>query len=125
VVIVGGCVIVLVEDPFETVETLAPQRFELHEQMLRPAYGVDVAANQLLAPAPSFDDEIGALEDRNVLLDGGEAHVVATSERRHRRVLTHRAPHDVASGAIGQRSEHPVDLLIDSFSMIYNHMVTR
>jgi hypothetical protein len=58
-----------------------------------------------------------------VLLNRGEAHVVAPCQRRHRGVLAHRALHDVAAGAIRQRLEDPIDLVVREH--IYNHLVVR
>jgi hypothetical protein len=93
--------------------------------MLGPPDGVDVAPHELLAPTALLDDEIGAFEHRHVLLHGGEAHVVGTSERRDRRVGLHRAPDDVTTSAVGERLEHPIDLIVVQLvaDSIYNHLV--
>ena len=70
----------VVEQLFEAVEAVMPDRFELVEQTLRPTHGVDVAPHELLAAAPLLDDEVGAFEYRDVFLDGREGHVVTPSE---------------------------------------------
>ena len=114
---------VLVEDVFETVEARPPHRLELIEQLLRSADGVDVAPHELLASAAPLDDELGALEDGDVFLHSSEAHVIAPSERRHRSIVEHRSPHDVASRSVSQGLEQPVDFLVGQ--RIYNHMVAR
>ena len=71
---------IVVENLLETVEARPPHRLELIEQLLRSADGVDVAPHELLAAAPPLDHEVGALEDGDVLLHSGEAHVIAPGE---------------------------------------------
>ena len=115
--------VVVVQDLLETVETRPPHRLELIEQLLRSADGLDVAPHVLLASAAPLDDEVGALEDGDVFLHGGEAHVIAPSERRHRGVVEHRSPHDVAARSVSQGMEQPVDILVGPRT--YNHMVAR
>ena len=113
---------VVVEESLESIEPVTPDRLELVEQLLRPANGVDVAPHELLAATSALDHEVGSLEDSDVLLHRGEAHVVAASERRDGGVVHHRAPHDVAARAIGKRLEQAIDLLIAQ--TLYNHTVT-
>ena len=111
----------IVEKLLEAVEAIEPHRLQLVEQALRPTHGVDVAPHELLATAAVLQDEIGTFEHGDVLLHGGEAHVVATSECRDRTVADHRAPHDVAARAIRERLEQPVHVVVAQ--SIYNHMV--
>ena len=82
---------------------------------------VEIRPDELFAAVSSLGDEIGPLEHSHVLLDGGEAHVVATGQRRHRYVLEHRPADDVATRAIGKRPEDPVDVLVGE--RFYNHLV--
>ena len=114
---------ILGEELFEPIEPVAPDRLELIEQLLRSADGVDVAPHELLASAAPLDDELGALEDGDVFLHSSEAHVIAPSERRHRGVVEHRSPHDVAARSVSQGLEQPVDFLVGPRT--YNHMVAR
>ena len=111
------------EELAHPVDAVTPDRLELVEDALSSVDGVEVASNELFTSSPLLRDEFGTFEDGNVLLDGGEAHVVATGECRHRRIVAHRSSDDVAASAIGERLEQPVDLFVIEY--IYNHLVAR
>ena len=112
-----------VEDPAETVEALAPEVLELHEEELRMPNRVDVAADELLSPVPLLRHEVGALQHGDVLLHGGEAHRVAASKGGYRVLVAQHEHDDVAPCGIGERVEDAVDPFL--FRQTYNHMVVR
>ena len=64
-----------------------------------------VAVHDLLPAVSLLGDERGPLEHRDVLLHGGEAHVVAAGQRRDRLLALDRADEDVAPGRVRQRVE--------------------
>lgn len=78
----------------------------------------------MLAAAGALLNETRALEHGDVLLHGGEAHLVARSKIGHRRRFRERPRQDVAARAIGQGTEELVERLLALFSK-YNHVVVR
>jgi hypothetical protein len=69
-----------------------------------------VGGDQLLAAVCTLLNETRALEHGDVLLHGGEAHLVTRSKSGHGRRFRERPRQDVASRAIGQGTEELVDL---------------
>ena len=88
---------------------------------MRPPDRVRVAANELLAPAPVLRDELGPLQHRHVLLDGGEAHRVAPRETGHALLVVEDDRDDVPSGRVGEGVEDAVGSFL--VAKIYNHLV--
>ncbi len=117
----SGCVrrVVVGEDRIHPVDAIAPQRFELIEQSGGAPDGGGDGAHELFASVLVLLHEVGALEDRDVLLHRGEAHRVVACECRDRDLRDHRPPHDVASRGVGERVERVVDLR--GAHQIYNH----
>src|SRR5262249_24580577 len=76
----------------------------------------------LLAAVRTLLNKTRALEHGDMLLHGGEAHLVPRSKSGHRRRFRERPRQDVASRAIGQGTEQLVERLVALFST-YNHMV--
>ena len=101
----------------------APGGLELVEDAPRPADGGPVGVDELLATAPLLGDQAGALEHRDVLLDGGEAHGVVGGEAGDRRLARGAAAQDVAARAVGERVEHAVHVGVGKVT--YNHAVVR
>ena len=81
-----------------------------------------VGRDQLFAAVRTLLNETRALEHRDVLLHGGEAHVVARSEIGHRRRFGERPLENVAARAVGEGAEQLVERCF-GFSATYNHMV--
>ena len=77
--------------------------------------GLHIRDHPLLAAVLLFGDQPGLLQYRHVFLHGGEAERVAAGQRRHRVVAGHGLGQDVATGAIGQCVEQPVDVLVVEF----------
>ena len=83
-----------------------------------------VGGDQLLAAVCTLLNETRALEHGDVLLHGGEAHLVPRSKIGHRRRFRERPRQDAAARAIGQSTEELVERFFAVFSN-YNHMVVR
>jgi hypothetical protein len=99
-----------------------PAFLELRKQAVGQPKRVRSAGDALLAAVPSLRDELRPLEHGDVLLDGGERHVVARRQLGDRRVGVHDPGQDVAAGRIGQRAEQLIQSLRCRLS-IYNHLV--
>jgi hypothetical protein len=108
----------------ELRHTLAPNGFEVFEELASAPEPRVVGGDQLLAAVCTLLNETRALEHGDVLLRGGEAHLVPRSKIGHRRRLRERPRQDVASRAIGQGTEQLVERLVALFST-YNHLVVR
>ena len=96
---------------------------EAIEQVVRAAERGELRVDELLATVPPSRDEPCSLEDRDVLLHGGDAHRVAAGERRDAVLLVEREGDDVSPGRVGKSVEHPVGLL--PLQLIYNHKVAN
>src|SRR4051794_39515092 len=57
-------------------DAAAPEGLEVREHRAHRPHGLHVAAGEGLATLPTLGQQARALEHRDVLLDGGEAHVV-------------------------------------------------
>ncbi len=130
----SGSLVGVGEQLVETVDARTPDLLVPLEQRLGALDGVKVAANHPLATMRMFGHETCSLQDGDVLLDGSERHVVGARQLRDRGLAAERAPNDVASRRIGQRSKDPVHLTVTELpipglpiarqhGIIYNHMV--
>src|SRR5687767_495906 len=81
--LLGGCGVG--EDVVELAEAGEPQPFELVERSARLGEPLRVAADDAFPALRFLGHESGLLEHGDVLLHGGERHVVAGGERGDRR----------------------------------------
>lgn len=81
---------------------------ELVEQAADVAHSVDPAAHDPLAASLVLGDELGPLEDGDVLLHGGEAHRVTPGQRGYVVLAAQHQPDDVSACRIGERVEQQV-----------------
>ena len=116
------------EQVADPVDAAAPDGLQLVEQACGPTHGVDVAAHELLATLALLGHEARALEHRDVLLDGREAHRVAAGELGDVVRALERAQEDVAPGGVGELDpDVDPDLLVDLLSgpLFYRQLVRR
>jgi hypothetical protein len=112
------------EQVAELLHAIAPDGLELVEQTVDIANGIDPAAHDPLATMLVLGDEIGTLQNGDVLLHGGEAHGIAPCEVGDRVLTMERQPDDVATSRIGERVEQQIfPLRLYRLDLIYNHMV--
>ena len=79
-----------------------PALLELLKQSSGPPQGNRVADHALGPAVLSLRHQARALQDGDVLLDGGKRHVVVRGEFAHGRVVIHDPRHDVAPRGIGE-----------------------
>lgn len=101
---------------------MAPERLKLCERCLGAPNLVGVCTNQPLTARRGLGDESCGLEDGDVLLDGGERHVVLGCERTDGRLTCEGTPQDIATGGVGERAEELVELGLCE-GLMCNHMV--
>jgi hypothetical protein len=102
---------------------LVPNRLVLIEQPAGFLQPFMVTPHDLLPSALFLGDQGGALQHRNMLLDGGETHGVKAREAGDC-VFSDRHPADnVPPGGIGERLEKAVKF--GFAELIYNHLVVR
>ena len=112
------------EDVAESVDAITPARLELVEQTVDVAHGVDPPAHDPLAASLVLGDEVGPLEDGDVLLHRGKAHRVPASQVGDGVLTLQHQPDDVPAGPIGKRMEQEVcSRRVRCWRPIYNHMV--
>jgi len=111
------------EELVDTGDPAAPDLLEAVEQLRGGADGVDVAAHDLLATAAFLGEQVGPFEDGDVLLHGGETHVVPAGQGGHRGALVQHTHEDVAAGGVGQGGEDAIGAL--AVLSTYNHAVVR
>src|SRR5688572_16622114 len=112
------------ENIVELRDALAPNGFEVFEELASALEPRVVGGDQLLAAVCTLLNEARAPEHGDVLLHGGEAHLVPRSKIGHRRRFRDRPRQDVASRAIGQGTEKLVERLFALLST-YNYLVVR
>ena len=69
------------EYPVELIESIEPERFELHQCRPRPRQTFRLATHDSLASHRRLAHELCALEHRNMLLHRGKRHAVAGGKR--------------------------------------------
>ena len=79
---------------------------------------------EALAAVGVLAHESGSLQDGDVLLHGGEGHVVGARELRDGRLAREGAAHDVAARRVGEGPEDPVHLVVGELRLC-NHLVVR
>src|SRR5205823_9699099 len=104
-------------------ESITPQLLELGEQRSRLGDGVDIGLDELLTAPAGAVNEPGLAQDGHMLLHRGRAHRIQTGQRRHRQRPAHGTADDVAPGAVGQRPEDAISVILTGPT--YNHMVVR
>ena len=82
-----------------------PALLELLKQSSGPPQGNGVADDALGPAVLPLRDQARALQDGDVLLDGGKRHVVVCGEFAHGRLGVHDSRQDVATCGIGERPE--------------------
>jgi hypothetical protein len=95
---------------------------ELREQSSRTPQGIRVARHALGTSILPLRYQPGTLQHGDVLLHGGERHVVVRGEFAHGRVGVHDPRQDVATRGIGERSKQPIQSVRRRVP-IYNHLV--
>ena len=97
----GGCG----EEVVHPGDAAAPERLQLGEHHAHRPHRLHVAAGQGLATLPTLGQQARSLQHGDVLLDGGEAHVVALRQRRDGVLAGQHSPQDVAPGPVGEGVE--------------------
>jgi hypothetical protein len=110
----------------ESLHSVTPADFELVEQAVDVAHGVDAPTNDPFAASLVLGDEVGPFEHGDVLLHGGKAHRVTTSQVAHGVFAQQNQSDDVATCCIGERVEQQIgSLYLRRSSLIYNHTVVH
>src|SRR4029079_8902508 len=99
-------------------DAVAPQQFEPVQSVVGGTQGRDVSGHQVLPALALFGHQSRPLQDRDVLLHGGEAHRVVAGQGGDRERVVNRAPHDVPPRGVGEGLEEPIHL-----DLTYNHTV--
>jgi hypothetical protein len=114
------------KDVAESLHAVTPAGLELVEQAVDAAHGVDPPPHDPLSASLVLGDEVGPLEDGDVLLHGGETHRVTPSQVGHGVLALQHQPDDVPACRIGERMEQEVcSLRFRRSPLIYNHAVVR
>jgi hypothetical protein len=85
-----------------------PARLELHQQLIGPVHGVEVAGDALRPAVLPLGHEVRTFQHGHVLLYGGKRHVIARGQFTDRRVGVHDPRQNVAARGIGQCPEQLV-----------------
>src|SRR6185503_16826402 len=101
--------LLVADEAGHAVDSAAPERLVLVQQPARDREPIDPGLDDLPTPGPRLGHEAGALEDRDVLLHGSEAHRVVRRELGDALLAGHRATEDVAPGGVREGAEDPVD----------------
>ena len=99
-----------------------PALLELLEQSSGPPQGNRIAAHALGAAVLPLRHQARALQDGDMLLDGGKRHVVVRGEFAHGRLSVHDPRQDVATRGIGERPEQLIQRVRRRVPN-YNHLV--
>src|SRR5438128_11450170 len=96
------------EDVAESLHAVTPAGLELVEQTVDLTQGADPPPYDPLAASLVLGDEVGPLEDGDVLLHGGEAHRVTPSQVGHGVLALQHQSNDVPPRRIGERMAQEV-----------------
>ncbi len=110
------------EDVVELAEAGVPERLEFSEHGARPPDLLGISAHETLSTAALFAHEPGSFQHGDVLLYGGETHVVVRCECADRGFTRECSTNDVTPCRVGERSKESIHLAVRHLR-IYNHMV--
>jgi len=101
------------------VELLRPEGFVVGEPVLRCPEAMCIESDHTATSFAFAVDQVGALEDVEVLGDGGERHAVGLSDLADRLLAVGDVPQDGSAGGIGQGVEDGVE----RGGAVFNHVV--